>query len=201
MSYALVVEGLDNLKDISNLKETVIVAARQAVNKSLDKTRTASARLIQLQVNFTARYLSPSEGRLKVARKASGKNLEGSIVGQHRPTSLARFVRGNATPNRAGVTVEVKPGSARFLKRAFLIKLRAGTASIETQHNLGLAIRLKHGETISNKRQMVKISGNLYLLYGPSVDQVFNKVRDDVAPDALTFLEDEFFRLMAMRNG
>lgn len=200
MSYAVAVEGLDQLTDIVNLKETVVTAARQAVNRSLDKTRTRSAKLIAMQVNFTARYLSPNEGRLTVSRKASNSRLEGAILGRHRPTSLARFAHGGVS-NKAGVTVEVKPGSARFLKRAFLIKLRAGTANIETQHNLGLAIRLKPGETIANKKQMVKISGNLYLLYGPSVDQVFNKVRDDVAPDALTFLEDEFFRLMALRNG
>lgn len=200
MNYAVAVEGLDQLKDFENLSETIVTSARQAINRSLDRTRTRSARLIAMQVNFSARYLSQSEGRLKVSRKASGRHLEGAIVGRHRPTSLARFARGGAV-NKAGVTVEVKPGSARFMKRAFLIKLRRGTGDIETQHNMGLAIRLRTGETIKNKRQMVKLSGNLYLLYGPSVDQVFNKVRDEVAPEAFDFLESEFLRLMAFRNG
>lgn len=201
LNYAVVIEGLASLADFDKLPDQVIASARQAINRTLDTTRTRSARMIAMQVNFTAAYLSQGQGRLKVDRRATDSRLEGNIVGRHRPTSLARFVRGSTTPNKAGITVEVKPGSARFMKRAFLIRLRRGSAEIETQHNLGLAIRLRKGGVVHNKREMVRLSGNLYLLYGPSVDQVFNKVRDDAMPQAFDDLESEFLRLLALRHG
>lgn len=197
MSYAVFVEGLEELKDLESLSKDIVSKARMAINRTLDRTRTRSARAIGFQVNFTAQYLSQSQGRLRVARKATDSNLEGNIIGRHRPTSLARFARGGAL-NKTGVTVEVKPGRARFKKRLFLIKLRRGLGNIDTQFNMGLAIRLRAGETIQNKRDVVQHSSGLYLLYGPSVDQVFNKVRDEVSPEALEFLEDEFLRLVAL---
>jgi hypothetical protein len=39
-----------------------------------------------------------------------------------------------------------------------------------------------------------QIGKNLYLLYGPSVDQVFRGVAADQAPAALDFLDVEFMR-------
>jgi hypothetical protein len=199
--YAFAVEGLDTLKNIENLPQQVITAARQAINKTLDHARTESARRIALQVNFSAQYLSPGEGRLAVARRATDAKLEGAIVGRHRPTSLARFATSSAPNKHSGVTVVVKPGGARFMRRAFLIRLRSGATLTDTKFNLGLAIRLKPGESITNKREMVKLSGNLYLLYGPSVDQVFRTVREDIGPDALNILESEFLRLMDLGNA
>ena len=73
------------------------------------------------------------------------------------------------------------------MNRAFLMNLRSG--------NLGLAVRLAPGERIDNKRRMVQMSNGLYLLYGPSVDQVFRSVAEDVSADAGDFLEQEFLRL------
>ena len=80
------------------------------------------------------------------------------------------------------------------------MRLRAGTADIETKSNLGLALRLRPGESVLNKRQMVQVSGNLYLLYGPSVDQVFRSVAEDIAPEATDILEAEFLRLIDRMN-
>jgi hypothetical protein len=197
--YVFVVEGLDTLGFVKDLPKRVVTAAQQAVNRTLDKTRTESARRIGLQVNFGVQYLSPGEGRLKVARRATNAKLEGAIVGRQRPTSLARFAN-SSTPNRAGVTVIVKPGAARFMKTAFLVRLRSGSTLTDTKFNLGLAIRLKPGQSVHNKKEMVRLANNLYLLYGPSVDQVFKTVREEVGPDALADLESEFLRLMDLKK-
>ena len=51
---------------------------------------------------------------------------------------------------------------------------------------------------IQNKRVMLKLKGNLYLLFGPAVDQAFKTIRFDIAPDAERFLGDEFVRLMGL---
>ena len=41
-----------------------------------------------------------------------------------------------------------------------------------------------------------KLAPGLWLLYGPSVDQVFRSVASEEAPEAARFLEAEFNRLM-----
>lgn len=82
------------------------------------------------------------------------------------------------------------------MKGSFLVKLKSGNAKTDTQFNLGLAIRLKPGERLRNKTSMTQLDHNVYLLYGPSVDQVFRTVREDIAPDTASFLEAEFRRLL-----
>jgi hypothetical protein len=168
-------------------------AAQQAVNATLRKTRASSAELIAAQVNFGKSYLNEKK-RFAVSRFATQKTLEGSIVGRNRPTSLARFSRGAI--GSKGVDIEVAPGVSRRSKRMFLIKLPAGTADLETKFNMGLAIRLRPGESVDRKRKMVKVSKGLYLLYGPSVDQVFAQVASLEEPRAADFLEAEFNRLL-----
>lgn len=190
-AYVIAVDGLTTLQDIDSLDDRILAAARNAINRATDRARTRSDREIRKQVNFPARYLSD---RLRVAKRASGRNLEGVITGRDRPTSLARFAknRNPAATRKAGeVKLTVKPGTTTTIPNAFLMPLRNG--------NLGLALRLKPGETIRNKKYLTKVSKGLYLLYGPSVNQVFRTVADEkAAPDAATFLEREFLRLLEL---
>jgi hypothetical protein len=185
--YAVAVEGLDALKDIEGLDARILRNGARAINTTADYGRTASARRILAEVNFPASYLNPSEGRLAVTKRAAGTSLSAIIKGRDRPTSLARFVRGSKRPFKPGVSVEVKPGRATFLKRAFIFPLRNG--------NLGLAVRTKNGPPAKAYKPK-PLGRGLWLLYGPSVDQVFKSVRDEVAPDLGQRLEDEFNRLM-----
>jgi hypothetical protein len=198
MSYVVAIEGLNVAQDIAALPQNITAAARAAINKTADHARTAGARAIREQVNFPASYLAPSGGRLSVTKYASGEDLQAVITGRARPTSLAQFVVGNPTPfGKGGVSVQVKPGATQILPKAFVIKLRAGAESIDTKFNLGLAIRLRPGETIHNKRIMIqKMKDGLYLLYGPAVSQVFRTVSSDIAPAESAYLEAEFLRLL-----
>jgi hypothetical protein len=198
-AYVIALEGVAAERPLESLPENIRTAAVRAVNRTADRGRTNAAREILKQVALPASYLNPSQGRLTVTQRASKDNLEAVITGRQRATSLARFSRSGVT-GETGVSVEVAPGFAKFMKRAFLIRLRAGTADLDTKSNLGLAIRLKPGETIENKRRMVPIKGNLYLLYGPSVDQLFATVRGDIAPDTQDFLAAEFLRLMDLET-
>lgn len=201
-NFVVAVEGLADTRSLDNLHRNILLACQRAVNRTADRTATASRRGIREQVNFAAQYLTGTDSsgrqRLGVSKRASEGNLEAVITGRHRPTSLARFVVGNPPPGKAGVQVSVAPGFARMMRRAFVIRLPAGRSDLETKSNLGLAIRLRPGEDIHNKRVMLRLSGNLYLLYGPSVDQVFATVRGDVAPDAEQFLGAEFVRLLGV---
>ena len=98
--------------------------------------------------------------------------------------------------------MRVNPNRTRTLNRAFIIRLRAGDTLSADTFNLGLAIRLRPGEVIANKKIMAKRGpSGLYLLYGPSVDQVFKGAAADAAPQIETLLIDEFTRQFARLGG
>ena len=200
-SFAVVVEGLESLRDFDGVKARIEKAAAGAINRTARDKRVRAARLIQAQINVPARYVSPAEGRLAVSSTATPGRLEAKISARGRPTSLAQFVRGSPGFNRAGLTVEVRQGQASYMKRAFLIKLNKGGGQTDTQFNAGLAIRLRPGEKIQNKVRQVQLSKNLYLLYGPSVQQVFldnqgSGVAEDMKGEVLDQLEREFLKLL-----
>lgn len=180
-------------------------ALSQAINKTTRDARAKAAREILKQVNLPASYVSPSQGRLSVAKQASPASLEGVIRARGRNTSLARFARAaGGSPSRGGgVFVSVKPGSSTFMRRAFLIRLRQGNALTDTQFNLGLAMRLRPGETFKNKTDFVRMKNGLYLLYGPSVHQLFlardnTGIARELEPEILADMTAEFFRLMEL---
>lgn len=151
---------------------------------------------MRAEVDFPKGYLEQSD-RLGVVRKARKGSLSAVIRGRDRATSLARFVAPGQRPETTrgqALRVTIKPGSPVTLKRAFLIKLRGG--------NMGLAVRLKPGETVRNSDRATKLGDSLYLLYGPSVDQVFRGVANDDADDIAQLVENQFYRQFArLTNG
>jgi hypothetical protein len=194
-AYVIAVEGLTGIPvDSARIAEN----ASKAINRTVERSKAAASRRMRQQVAFKAGYLSRQD-RLGITKKASRNDLEAVITGRHRPTSLAQFARGaRATGRRrSGVTVEVQPGLVRRLDKAFFIKLRAGNTDAGPG-NLGLAIRLPEGKIPDRAYKPTRIGKNLWLLYGPSIDQVFDDVANDISPEAADFLEAEFARLMGL---
>lgn len=197
--FADIIEA-DLLDGISSDSRKLV--AVRAINTAARDGRAQASRLIRADVNFPASYVGPGERRLYVSKQATRGDLEAKITARGRATSLARFVVGNPTPNASGVYVEVQPGKVRFLKRAFVIRLPPGKGSVtDTAHNLGLAVRLKPGQTLKNKLSARRVASGLYVLYGPSVSQVFRAnddsgVANDMAPGVADHLVAEFLRLL-----
>lgn len=206
-AYFVAIEGLRELDlSVADASSRITRAASAAINRTAARMRTRGARMMNEQIAFGMGYLtraqSGSPARLAVTKQASPGELTAVIRGRDRPTSLARFVRGARTRRRgrSGVTVTVSPGASKRMDDAFLLDLKSG--------NTGLALRLKPGEQVRNKRMMVAAFAtrtqnrrrpsdrNLYLLYGPSVDQVFQDVSEDLVPEAADFLERELARLL-----
>lgn len=188
--YGVAIEGLSALSDFDHLPDNVLKAARLAVNATARRGVPVAARSMERQVNFPRGYLTGQDGRLSISKFASANDLEARIKGRDRPTSLARFVRGSlkTSGKRSGVTVEVKPGQAKNMPGAFALRLNNG--------NIGLALRTKNGRPPSMGAKL--IGKGLYLLYGPSVDQVFVKTREYVGDELETYMEREFERLMEL---
>lgn len=176
-------------KYFEQLPEIAEHAAVLAINETVSREgMTMIKRDMRDQINFPAGYL---ETRLQVSRKAGRGALSAAIRGRDRATSLARFAAGQTPDNTRGrgVRVSVKKGRTEHLQRAFLVRLRNG--------NIGLAVRLKDGESIRNTTRAVELQKNVYLLYGPSVDQVFKDVAVDNYDDLLGMVTNKFLRQFA----
>lgn len=177
----------DVQKYFDALPEFAEQAAVFAINDTVERSGlTLIRREMRTQVDFPAGYLEGE--RLRVGRRASVGNLEATIKGRDRATSLARFAAGQTPINTRGrgVRVTVKRGQTRTMRKAFMVPLRSG--------NVGVAVRLKPGDSLRNSSKAVRLADNVYLLYGPSVDQVFSGVADDVAPRLGDKLSKEFLR-------
>lgn len=192
MSAVIATKGLNGVaKFFEELPEIATEAAFLAVRDVSEGVGlTHLQREVEAQVNFPKGYVR--NGRLNVKRHANRATLEAVIRGRDRPTSLARFAPGQTPANsrRRGVIVEVHKGVKRNLgKRAFIVNLKNG--------NIGLAVRLKPGETLRGSEKAVRLENNVYLLYGPSVDQVFRGVAEQEAPLLNSMVQKQFLRQFA----
>lgn len=175
-------------------------AARMAINDTTARKAVPGFRkAMKAEVNFPAGYLEDTE-RFGQTKKATDADLSATVTARFRPTSLARFA---GTPSfegarrSGGVSVRVnKGGTASRIPGAFFVKLRRG-GDTQDGFNVGLAIRLKPGQVLKGRKNGgsgVKLADNLYLLYGPSVDQVFRDVSVTESPQVADDLQREFIR-------
>lgn len=200
-AFVIEVDALAAARGLDIENEKIAKALTQALNKIIDRTRTMFDREIRRQVNFPASYLRPSSGRLTVSKKASRGDFEAVIKGRDRATSLARFTR--QKPGQrvrgGGVKVRVKKEGGRMqtIPRAFLVNLNNG--------NLGLAVRTD-GQKPPNAWKPKQLSDNVWLLYGPSVDQALisatngKGVVSQMEGTAIDMLDAEFDRLLRLRG-
>lgn len=181
------------LREARQFFEDLPDITEQAVMMSINQVAERKAvpmirRDVESQIAFPAGYLDQPD-RLGVTRKANRNNLEAVITARDRATSLARFAPGQTPENSRGkpITIQVKKGRSKQLNKGFLVRLKNG--------NIGLATRDK--STISRAYKPVMLGRGVYLLYGPSVDQVFKAVAADSLPAIGDLLSVEFFRQFA----
>lgn len=190
--------GLDQFDAIfKDLGDKADKAARMAINDTAVFARRIGAEEIASRVNFTKQYLTGgAHPRLAISRRATDANLEAVVTGRDRPTSLARFTSRSPSFGRQGSSPPLqvaRKGSSAPVKGSFFVKLRAGSAD-SGQFNVGLAVRLKPGERIPGKTKMAPTKSGLYLLYGPSVGQLYRTVSVESEPQVANHLVDEFVR-------
>lgn len=202
--YAILLDAKGAIQDIERMPPDVAKAARIAVNTAADRARTLSARAVLSEVNFPASYVSSSNQRLAVTLRARDNNPVAQITARGRPTSLARFAKGGR-PGKAGARVQVKPGVARYLPKAVFVKLRSGTADVDTAFNLGLAVRTANGKKPDRAYAPVRMKNGMWLLYGPSVSQALLNAKEsgiwpDLTDEILDILNNEFTRQLELNH-
>ena len=194
------------LKGLEDFLDAMPDLTRQAASFAMNdvtggKGLTTYKKAMRSQIAFPAGYLEDPD-RFGQTGYATPSRLETKISGRQRATSLARFASSGGV-DRAGVSVSVKAGRSTRLKKAFLVRLNAGAGITADKFNLGLAVRMKPGDTIRGKRDtssMTRLAPNVFLLYGPSVDQVFRSVAETETPAVLDMMGLEFYRQFARLN-
>ena len=197
MSARIVATGLKEMQRFLEAAPDIFEqAAVLAINDTVQRQgMTLIKKDMRDQINFPEGYLEGD--RLRVTRFASKGRLEAVIRGRDQPTSLARFAPGQTPENtrKQGVRVRVQRGKTVHMKRAFLVKLNNGQSR-------GLAIRLRPGETLDKTHAARELAENVWLLYGPSVDQVLAGVADDRADDIIDFVNERFLhQFNRLSNG
>ncbi|QGF21044.1 hypothetical protein MA12_gp35 [Pectobacterium phage MA12] len=207
MTVKISADGLLDVQEyFERMPEVTTMAARMAVNDVAERGALKMARDEMMQeVAFPAKYLDNS--RLGVTKKARNNDLEAIITGRKRATSLARFAPGQtpASTAKRGVSVTVQRGRTVTIREGWLVRLKRGASLTEDQYNLGLAVRIRPGEKITGKHtshQSWLVRGSVALLYGPSVDQVFRDVKEDISLPVLDMVATEFLRQFTrLTNG
>jgi hypothetical protein len=189
--------GIDSLlQKVNALPGVTAEATKLAINDSARKAQVLSKKEIESQVEFPKGYLNNKAGRLSVSKFASNNDPMATITGRFRATSLTRFVTNQSALMRGGnggfilgrgtAKLKVKAGAVSTIDNAYLLRMKNG--------NIGFAVRAgKSGPRGTSKKYPIGNTG-WWFLYGPSVNEVFNTVRDDVSPEVSKFLNSEFDR-------
>lgn len=198
-----------NLLDITDYLGSRPAVARKAARLSINDTSRRAVpgfrKEMLAEVNFPPGYLEGD--RFGVTKQATDNDLEAAITARQRPTSLARFAQGQSfegARRTGGVNVRVnRGGGSKRIKGAFFVRLRRGRDT-QDGFNLGLAIRLKPGDRLRGRRKGgagVMLAPDLYILQGPSVDQVFREVSVAGSPKVADDLVKEFTRQWVRLSG
>lgn len=197
----------------------------RGINRVAEKANTRSRREIVSQVALTDTYVrdrmslsKATEGRPVAIISARRRATTLATYGARQLTAAAKRAKGDARRGiaagrkQSGISVIVGRSTGRKkMAGAFLIPLRAGREN--GGNGMGVFIRtgaIGHAEAITavqvyvGKHRWKKTrahagrGGALRHLYGPSVDQVFRGVIDDIVPDISAELETEMARLAVL---
>lgn len=199
MAFLMTVTGIKQFDQFMKALPTVArKAARLAINSSARKARAQASKAIRQQVAFTAGYLNLPE-RLFIRPFADLDRLEAVLRARPLPTSLARFGKQATRKGKAaGVRVRIKPGGAsKNIRQAFFVNLNSGNRGVAVREAVAGQLNLKRFIGTGGKATGSGKKGRYILLYGPSVDQVFRTVKDDIAPSVRRFTNNEFMRQFA----
>lgn len=196
MSAFIQASALDGLRSFfEDLPDVANKAASIAINDALRSEGMAMLRKeMRDDIAFPPGYLEGD--KFKITRFAHPERLEAVVRGRDRPTSLARFALAGQTATNTrgkGIRLKVKgSGGSTSVNKGFLINLRGG--------NTGLAIRLPPGvqpKKTTRAKELTQNGGvgtSLWLLYGPSVDQVFRGVASERTGEISQMVVDRFIK-------
>ncbi len=177
-----IVNDKGGMKALDTLGKGLPRIIARSLNRTAERGRTESKRRIMRQVRIRP---SDIDAKLTQGGKARNDRLRATLNAVSRPRSLANYVV-RVLSGARGVVVSVKRGKVITIRRAFLTKLKGYGGRTDGRFgNVGLAIRLKKGESINSQRwEQNTTKDGRTLLYAPSTQQTFlDNQRNGVAKD------------------
>lgn len=176
MAFVQVYVAKDNrnalVKDLQYIKDGANLALTRALNESSNRAKTRGSQEIRKDVRLKAAYV---KSKLKSAKdtpanKATFSRLQSKVSADSRGLLMSKFVTTGIgeTPIKSRVKAS---GAITEWKSAFWLKLRQGKTQDGT---LGVFIK---------RKKLGKRGGKFKAVYAPSVSQVFNEVREEIAPE------------------
>lgn len=142
----------------------------RALNRTLNKSKTAAAKRIKEKVGFKSKK---TKEKFK-DKKATWKSLSARLYADKRGLLLTNFVVGTTPDGHFQVKV-LKGNKTKIIKNAFLTKIKAGDQWVDV-----IAERAEGRYATGNRK--------INILYGPSTSQVFEWVKGDVEIEMAGFL-------------
>jgi hypothetical protein len=184
--------GLENLDAyVRRFGDNANRAASMTLN---DTARLARARLkAQMQVEIRLTESAFTGKRLYVAEYANPTRLQATVRGDKQGYSLSRFSVDKPVRLARSPLLQIKLGGESVrVDRGFFLPAPNGA--------LGLAVRTKGPLTKGKGR---KVGKNLYILFGPSPDQMMKRLAPALVPSIQQHVRAEFNRQIArlINNG
>ena len=179
--------GIRGLEDaIRRQPEIARKAAQFAVNDTIEWSRVRIKAGILQQVAVPADSITPA--RFGITRRAKPNALEAALSASNQGLGLIRFVTSPRVARAKSPTVRIKPGGAAVkMERAFLIPTPKAPGSF------ALAVRAPGG--LAKSRAARRIPGSdVYILSGPSPNQLLANIAPTLLPAIQTRLQQEYAR-------
>jgi hypothetical protein len=159
---------------------------RIAINKAGPKVKTRASRLIRENINLTASYVNDKISFIRSSRA----NLVGIIRTPSRGILMSRFSTDPMISNPDRVTwLYPPPAPARGIRvkvdpndSAKVFKGVKSAKAPETEGNPFYVI-LKNSRAVGIAKR-IKGERKYYVFHGPSISQVFARVKDEMLPEA-----------------
>lgn len=162
----------------------------RAINKSLDKTKTAISAAIREQVNLSAKYVRDRLG----AEYANALKLNGKVKTEKRGILLSRYDP-NQLLQSARSPIDTLTGRAALSdsssyfapipagKKLKQVSIKISTRGSRKKYKL-FPILLQNSNAIGLAVRTGRRKKDFKMLYGPSISQVFNTLKDSLEQDA-----------------
>lgn len=189
--------GIDQFaRQLERYPQQARKAASMAVNDTAAWSKTQARILMQSQILLPRETLE--NARFGVRQSATGANPEAVVSASNNPLGLSRFVVSPKVPGAAYPKTRIKVGGRTIQwgqegqkggSYAFLLQTPNGAD--------GVALALRTTTPLRNSRAARKIGRNLYILSGPSVNQMFARIAPELVPRIEERLQGEFARQFA----
>lgn len=177
-------------KFLRGMKRAAENAQYRAVNRVASKTRTRASKRIREDVRLKAAYVNKN---LKVVKKARRDDPNAIIRARQRATRLARYGAKQLTKRAPGAQGDPSRGIAAGRKAAG-VAVNVARSTGRSKMPGAFLIPLNNSGLMG---VFIRRGGRLQHLYGPSVDQLFRRVRGETHEKVAEDLEAEYRRQFA----